>query len=126
MRPSLLLAVVAVACWVMPFPVSAQLTRCMFFSGTADALVKSNAVEESLESLREAIDKWKADNGVTGPVSETAQKPRAASLLAERGLAGPVPSARCGQRHHLHAVLEGRGVAGRLHLRRQGLLVRRA
>ena len=76
MRPSLLLAVVAVACWVMPFPVSAQLTRCMFFSGTADALVKSNAVEESPKSLREAIDKWKAENGVTAPVSEYAQKPR--------------------------------------------------
>jgi len=76
MRPSLLLAVVAVACWVVSFPVSAQLTRCMFFSGTADALVKTNAVEASQKSLREAIDKWKADNGVTAPVSEYAQKPR--------------------------------------------------
>ena len=76
MRRSLLLAVVAVACWVMPFPVSAQLTRCMYFSGTADALIKSNAVDESLKSLREAIDKWKAETGVTGPVSQTAQKPQ--------------------------------------------------
>jgi hypothetical protein len=48
----------------------------MFFSGTADALVKSNAVEGSLESLREAIDKYKAENGVTGPTNETAEKPR--------------------------------------------------
>ena len=76
MRPSLLLAVVALACWVVSFPVSAQSTRCIFISGTADALVKSNAVEASQASLREAIDKWKADNGVTAPVSEYAQKPR--------------------------------------------------
>ena len=76
MRPSLLLAVVALACWGMPFPVSAQFTRCIFISGTADALVKTNAVEASQKSLREAIDKWKADNGVTAPVSEYAQKPR--------------------------------------------------
>ena len=76
MRPSLLLAVVDLACCGMPFPVSAQFTRCIFISGTADALVKTNAVEASQKSLREAIDKWKADNGVTAPVSEYAQKPR--------------------------------------------------
>jgi hypothetical protein len=35
-----------------------------------------NAVDESLESLCEAIDKWKAESGVTGPVSEIAEKPR--------------------------------------------------
>ena len=76
MRRSLLLALVAFACWVMPFPVSAQFTRCMYFSGTADALIKSNAVDGSQKSLREAIDKWKLDNGITAPVSEFAQKPR--------------------------------------------------
>jgi hypothetical protein len=73
---SLPLALVAIACCVMSFPASAQSTRCLFISGTADALVKSNAVEASQKSLREAIDKWKADNGVTVPVSEYAQKPR--------------------------------------------------
>jgi len=73
---SLLLALVAIACWVMSFPASAQFTRCMYFSGTADALIKSNAVDASLKSLREAIDKWKAETGVGGPVSETAQKPQ--------------------------------------------------
>ena len=36
---------------------------------------KDNAVEKSVKSLREAIDKWKIENGVTGPVSETAEKP---------------------------------------------------
>jgi hypothetical protein len=76
MRRSLLLALVAIACWVMSFPASAQFTRCMYFSGTADALIKSNAVDASLKSLREAIDKWKAETGVAGPVSETAQKPQ--------------------------------------------------
>jgi hypothetical protein len=76
MRRSLLLALVALACWAKLAPVSAAFTRCLFFAGTADALVKSNAVDESLKSLREAIDKWKADNGVTGPVSETAEKPQ--------------------------------------------------
>ncbi|MGH6824797.1 hypothetical protein [Methyloceanibacter sp.] len=76
MRRSLLLALVAFACWVMPFPASAQLTRCIYFSGTADALIKSKAVDASQKSLREAIDKWKGETGVTGPVSETAQKPR--------------------------------------------------
>jgi hypothetical protein len=72
MRRSLL-AIVALACLGMS---PAAFSRCMFFSGTADALVKSNAVEGSLQSLREAIDKYKAENGVTGPTSETAQKPR--------------------------------------------------
>jgi hypothetical protein len=76
MRRSLLLALVALICRVMPLPVSAQFSRCMYFSGTADALIKSNAVDESQKSLRKAIDKWKAETGVTGPVSETAEKPR--------------------------------------------------
>jgi hypothetical protein len=76
MRRSLLLALLAFACWALPLPVSAAFTRCLFFAGTADALIKSNAVDESQKSLREAIDKWKVDNGVTGPVSETAEKPQ--------------------------------------------------
>ena len=126
MLRSLLLAIVALACSGMSFPASAAFSRCMFFSGTADALVKPNAVEESLEALREAIDKYKAENGVTGPASEIAEKAAAASLLAERDLAASVPAARYGVRLGLHALLEGRGVAGRLHLRRQALLVRRA
>jgi hypothetical protein len=47
----------------------------LFISGTADGLVKTRAVEDSLTSLRDAIDKWKAANGVTGPISQTAEKP---------------------------------------------------
>ena len=45
---------------------------------------KKNAVEKSLKSLREAIDKWKGENGVTGPVSEIAEIAEADPLLAKR------------------------------------------
>ena len=75
--------------------------------------------------MREAIDKWKTDNGVTGPVSETAQKPEPHPYW--RSAVSPdlfLPPDTVTD--HLHALLEGRGVAGGLHLRRQGLLVRRA
>ena len=124
MRRSLLFAMVALACLGMSPPASAAFSRCMFFSGTADALVKPNAVEESLEALREAIDKYKAENGVSGPGKRDRRETEAASLLAERDLAASVPAARYGVRLCLHALLEGRGVAGRLHFRRQALLVR--
>ena len=73
MRRSLLPAVLASACWAMPHPAPAAFNRCLVFAGTADGLGKSTAVDESQKSLREAIDKWKADNGFTGLVSETAQ-----------------------------------------------------
>ena len=76
MRRSLLVAVQALACLVMPRPAYTAFSRCLVFAGTADALGKSNAVDESQKSLRSAIDKWKADNGITGPVSETAEKPQ--------------------------------------------------
>ena len=46
-------------------------------------LEKDNAVEKSAKSLREAIDKWKIENGVTGPVSETAAEACAQPLLEE-------------------------------------------
>jgi hypothetical protein len=59
-------------------------------------------MDEALASLREAIDKWKAENGVTGPTSETAQK---------RGLAASVPPSRHGDRPNLYALLEGRVVS---------------
>ena len=74
MRRSVMLAMVAVACCSLP--ISASAARCFFFSGTADAIVKSNAIEGSLASLKEAVDTWKADNGVTGPVIQTAQRPK--------------------------------------------------
>jgi hypothetical protein len=71
MRFGLLLALLAVQ---LCTPAAAQ-QRCLFFSGTADSLRKAKAVEDSLASLRGAIDKWKAENGVTTPVTETAEKP---------------------------------------------------
>ena len=76
MRRSLLVAVQALACLVMPRPANTAFSRCLVLAGTTDALGKSNAVDESQKSLRAAIDKWKADNGITGPVSETAEKPQ--------------------------------------------------
>ena len=58
--------------------VSAQMTeeRCLSFSGTSDAVRKSNAVEASLASLKKAIDKWKAETGTAGPFTETAERPQ--------------------------------------------------
>ncbi len=75
MRPSILLALIAVAFWGTAYRIAAAQTRCVFVSGTADGVDKSHAVEQSLKSLREAIDKWKTENSVTGLVSETAEKP---------------------------------------------------
>jgi len=74
MPRSLLLALVAFA--VCASPVSAAFTRCKHFSGSADAIIKSKAVDGSQKALRDVIDKWKGENGVTGPVSEIAEKPR--------------------------------------------------
>jgi hypothetical protein len=36
--------------------------------------LKDRAVEKSFKSLDEQIEKWKADNGATGPVTLTAEK----------------------------------------------------
>lgn len=71
MRSRLLLVALAV---LLSLPAAAQ-QRCVFFSGTADGLIKTAAVEKSLESLKEAIDKWKAEKGVTAPTMQTPQKP---------------------------------------------------
>ena len=112
-----------VACWSTPCTIAAVQPRCIVISGTADALGKNNAVEKSLKSLREAIDKWKTDNNVTGPVRETPHKPT------------PNPYWRSSVSPHLllppdvvsdsaHTDLLGRrGVTGGLHLRRAALLV---
>jgi hypothetical protein len=75
MHRSVLLSMVAVSCCGLLTSASAIPTRCLFFSGTADALGRTKAIEGSLTSLHDAIDKWKAANGITGPVSETAERP---------------------------------------------------
>jgi hypothetical protein len=73
-RSGLLLMVVAAICG-LPIPASAALPRCLYISGTADALRKAKAVEDSLVALQDAITKWKTDNAITGAVKQTAQKP---------------------------------------------------
>ena len=57
MRPSILLALIAVAFWGTAYRIAAAQTRCVFVSGTADGVDKSHAVKQSLKSLCEAIDK---------------------------------------------------------------------
>ena len=121
MRLRPLLAVLAVQ---LPLAAAAQepqepLERCMFFSGTSDSIRKASAVEESLEGLREVIDKWKPENGIVGPVTETPQRPEPKPYWRSSISAAPFPDAGYRLRHRLHALLEGRGVAGGLHLRRK-------
>jgi hypothetical protein len=73
MRLGPLLLLMAIA-WCLPGSAGA-VSRCLVINGTADALIKRNAVQGSLDSLQEAIDKWKAENGVTGPIVQTADRP---------------------------------------------------
>ena len=76
MRPSILLALMIVSLCSTPCGIAVAQTQCVFVSGTDDAVDKNHAVEKSLKSLREEIDEWKAKNGVTGPVTEAAEKPQ--------------------------------------------------
>jgi hypothetical protein len=75
MRFRLSFAVLAIACFGLRGPALAAPSRCLVINGTADALIKNNAVQGSLDSLQEGIDKWKTANGVTGPVTQTAERP---------------------------------------------------
>jgi hypothetical protein len=76
MRIGLLVAFLAAE---VPLPAAAQeqppLERCLFFSSTADSIKKARAAEESQQELRESIDEWKLENGISGPVTETPQRP---------------------------------------------------
>jgi hypothetical protein len=74
MRRSVLLIVIAAICG-LPVPSARALPRCLFISGTADGLRKTKAVEDSLAALQDAITQWKTENGITGAVKQTAQKP---------------------------------------------------
>src|SRR6476619_6824512 len=74
MRPTILLT--AVVCWSTPCTIAAAQMQCVSFSNSIDGVDKNHAGEKSLKSLHEQIEKWKADNGVTGPVSVTAEKPQ--------------------------------------------------
>ena len=72
MRPTIVL--MAVVCWSAPCTIAAAQTQCVSFSDTIDGVNKDRAVEKSLKSLDEQIEKWKADSGVIGPVTVTAEK----------------------------------------------------
>src|SRR5262249_36130239 len=70
-----LLALMAFTCWSTPCTSAAAQTQCVSFSDSIDGVNKDRTVEKSLKSLDAQIEKWKADNGVTGPVTVTAEKP---------------------------------------------------
>ena len=76
MRLDKLLVLTTVACWSTPGTIAAAETRCVSFSDSIDGVNKDRTVEKSLKSLDAQIEKWKADNGVTGPVTVTAEKPQ--------------------------------------------------
>ncbi|MGA7546764.1 MAG: hypothetical protein WBW08_13220, partial [Methyloceanibacter sp.] len=67
--------VMLLACWVLPQPLAAAAGRCLVFSGTADAIQRQKAIDDSEASLNDAIAKWKVDNKVSGSVSIKADKP---------------------------------------------------
>ena len=70
------LVLVAVACWSTPCTIAAAETQCVSLSDSIDGIDKNHAVEKSLKSLNEQVEKWKADNGVTGSATVTAEKPQ--------------------------------------------------
>jgi len=74
MRAAALFAL-SIALVEAPLLVQAE-ERCLSFSGTSDAIRKSNAVEAALKSLQKAIDEWKAKTGVVGPFMATPERPR--------------------------------------------------
>ena len=80
MRPSILLALMTASCWSTPCTSAAAQAQCVM-SPVHDAVDKNHAVAKSLKSLRDEINEWKAKNGVTGPVTETAEKPEPRPFL---------------------------------------------
>jgi len=74
MRPSIVLT--AVVCWNVFCASADAQTRCVSFTDSIDGVDKDRTVEKSLKSLDDQIEKWKADNNVTGPVTVTAEKPQ--------------------------------------------------
>ena len=124
MRRSNLLALMAIVCWSTPCTIAAAQTGCLSFTDTIDGVDKDRAVEKSLKSLDEQIEKWKADNGVTGPVTVTAEKPQPHPLLAKLRSIFCIPSTRCRERLCVHDLLDRCGIARGLHLRCSAVLVR--
>ena len=56
--------------------IAAAQTVCLSFTDTIHGVAKDRAVEKSLKSLHQQIQKWKADNSVTSPVTVSAEKPQ--------------------------------------------------
>jgi hypothetical protein len=75
MRQGLFNAIAILACCPFAAPAAAATSSCKSFSGTATAPFKTWAVDDSRDALKGAIDKWKAGRGLTGPVSQIAEKP---------------------------------------------------
>lgn len=48
-------------------------SQCVLISGTADGIVKENAVAGSRDALKEAIDSWKSEHGVSSAVITAAK-----------------------------------------------------
>jgi hypothetical protein len=113
MRPTIVLMVVV--CWSTACTIAAAQTQCV--SDTIDGVNKHRAVEKSLKSLDEQIEKWKADNGVTGPVTVTARKSHSHIPLAKLRSISCITSTRCRERLCVHDLLDRCGVARGLHLR---------
>jgi hypothetical protein len=67
--------VMLLACGLLPQRLAAAVGRCLVFSGTADAIQRQKAIEDSEASLNDAIAKWKVDNKVSDGISIKADKP---------------------------------------------------
>ena len=122
MRPSILLALMTVVFRARPAPLPG-LNRRTFHLAMDDAIDKDHAVEKSLKSLRAEIDKWKAGNSVTGPVTEAAEKPQPHPFW-RAGFISCVSSTRCRERLCVYDLLEWRDITSSLHLRCTAVLVR--
>ena len=112
-------ALVAVGlCVVAAAPANAG--GCNKLIGTADGWDKRDALSGAQSALAEAVAEFKKGKGA---VSISAMKAKPQPYWREFGVGGALPQARCGDGEILHRVLEGRGLSGRVHLRRQSLLV---
>ena len=110
-------ALVAAGLCVAAAPASAGCTKLV---GTADGWDKRDALSGAQAALAEAVAEFKKGKGAVTVIAMKAETP---TLLARFGVGGALPQARCGDGEVAHRVLEGRGLAGRVHLWRQGLLV---
>ena len=112
-------ALVAVGlCVVAAAPANAG--GCNKLIGTADGWDKRDALSGAQSALAEAVAEFKKGKGAVS-VSAMKAKPQPywrESVSAELYLKPDVVTAKV-----LHRVLEGRGLSGRVHLRRQSLLV---